>query len=82
MAELFCKVCHRPAVFTKYIPDTFTCSTCIEKALREEEATRTHCICVTCLKPFYIKAKKVAELKAAGLQLFTHCYACNRRRNP
>ncbi len=82
-----CIVCHKPMSFSGTAPTEVRCSQCLEKDFKEaqrlkraEEASRINRVCVTCGAPFYIKAAKAAELNAAGLELFTHCYVCQKKR--
>lgn len=82
-----CSVCHKPMSFKGLPPVDVRCTQCRDafyneefRRRRAEEATRIHRFCVSCGAHFYIKAAKAAELKAAGLELFTHCYACQKKR--
>lgn len=84
-----CSICGKPMSFrpTAIIPDPVVCTQCKEKeaaakrkAEQAEIASRIHRTCKICGKPFYIKAAKAKQLKEAGMELFTTCYACQQKR--
>lgn len=81
-----CIKCGKPMSFksASEVPNPVICSQCRNKIAADtytaEIVSRIQRTCKICGKPFYIKAEKAKQLKDAGMELFTTCYACQQKR--
>jgi len=92
-AVVKCSTCGKPfTLHSMEIPESPVCKDCQmkleraklaeEKKLHDEEiASRVYRTCKGCGRRFYIPGHKVKKLQDAGMELFTHCFECQLKRD-